>query len=85
MSVDSEARYYIREDNEKKEAARLNVKLTLRKIEVNNFPNDRLEVVIRAMIIDLENRKYKVIQRSDTDDFCLKIEGLLKVLFVLLQ
>jgi hypothetical protein len=55
---------------------------TLRKIEINNFPNNILDVVIRAIIIDLENRKYKTMKRSDTDEFCIKIENLQWVLFV---
>ena len=45
------------------------IEWTLKKIEVNKIPNDRLEGVIRATIKDLEKRKHKAMQRSDTDDF----------------
>jgi hypothetical protein len=53
------------------------------KIEVNKIPNDRLETVIRAMIKDLEKRKDKAMERSDTDDLWIKIESLQWVLFVI--
>ena len=38
---------------------------------------------IRAMIKDLEKRKYKAMKRSDTDDLWIKIESLQWVLFVI--
>ena len=59
------------------------IEWALKKIEVNKVPNDRLEAVIRAMIKDLEKRKDKAIERSDTDDFWIKIESLQWVLFVI--
>jgi len=46
-------------------------------------PNDRLEAVIRSTIRDLEKRKDKAMDRSDTDDFWIKIESLQWVLFVI--
>ena len=52
------------------------IEWALKKIEVNNIPNDRLESVIRSMIKDLEKRKDKAMERSDTDDFWIKIESL---------
>ncbi|MGI8832371.1 MAG: hypothetical protein ACR2IS_07020 [Nitrososphaeraceae archaeon] len=55
----------------------------LKKIEVNKLPIDRLEAVIRKMIKDLEKRKEKAMERSDTDDFWIKIESLQWVLFVI--
>jgi hypothetical protein len=48
----------------------------LKKIELNKVSNDRLEVVIRSMIKDLEKRKDKAMKRSDTDDLWIKIESL---------
>jgi hypothetical protein len=48
----------------------------LRKIEVTNFPNDRLESVIRAIIKELEKRKDKAMKRPDTDDSWIRIESL---------
>jgi hypothetical protein len=59
------------------------VEWTLRKIEVNKIPNDRLEAVIPAMIKDLEKRKHKAMKRSDTDNLWIKIESLQMVLFVI--
>jgi hypothetical protein len=50
--------------------------MVLRKTEVTNFPNDRLESVVRAMIKDLEKRKEKATKRLDTDDSWIKIESL---------
>jgi hypothetical protein len=50
--------------------------MVLRKTEVTNFPNDRLESVVRAMIKDLEKRKEKAMKRQDTDDSWIKIESL---------
>jgi hypothetical protein len=55
----------------------------LKKIEVNKLPMDRLEAVTRVMIKDLEKRKDKAMERSDTDDFWTKIESLQWVLFVI--
>jgi hypothetical protein len=54
---------------------------TLKKIEVNKYPIDRLEAVTRIMIKDLEKRKNKAMKRSDTDDLWIKIESLQWVLF----
>ena len=61
----------------------MGIERALGKIEVNNFPNDRLEAVIRTMIKDLEKRKDKAMKRPDTDDFWIKIESLQWVLFVI--
>jgi hypothetical protein len=58
------------------------IEWALKKIEVNKLPIDRLEAVIRVMIKDLEKRKDKAMERSDTDDFWIKIESLQWVLFV---
>jgi hypothetical protein len=44
---------------------------------------DRLKAVTRVMIKDLEKRKDKAMQRSDTDDLWIKIESLQWVLFVI--
>jgi hypothetical protein len=52
------------------------IEWALKKIEVNNIPNNRLEGVIRTMIKDLEKRKDKAMKRSDTEDFWIKIESL---------
>jgi hypothetical protein len=60
------------------------IEWTLKKIEDNKIPNDRLEGVIRSMIKDLEKRTDKAMQRSDTDDLWIKIESLQWVLFVIL-
>ena len=54
----------------------------LKKIEVNKVPNDRLKGVIQAMINDLEKRKDKAMERSDTDDFWIKSESLQWVLYL---
>jgi hypothetical protein len=54
---------------------------TLKKIEVNKLPIDRLEAVTRVMIKGLEKRKNKAMKRSDTDDLWIKIESLQWVLF----
>ena len=59
------------------------IEWALKKIEVNKLPIDRLEAVTRAMIKDLEKRKDKAMNRSDTDDFWIKIESLQWVLFVI--
>jgi hypothetical protein len=59
------------------------IEWALKKIEVNKLPIDRLEAVTRAMIKDLEKRKDKAMERSDTDDFWIKIESLQWVLFVI--
>ena len=59
------------------------IEWVLKKIEVNKIPNDRLEAVIRSTIRDLEKRKDKAMDRSDTDDFWIKIESLQWVLFVI--
>jgi len=59
------------------------IEWALKKIEVNKIPNDRLEAVIRSTIRDLEKRKDKAMDRSDTDDFWIKIESLQWVLFVI--
>ena len=59
------------------------IEWALKKIEVNKIPNDRLEGVIRTMIKDLEKRKDKAMERSDTDDLWIKIESLQWVLFVI--
>ena len=58
------------------------IEWALKKIEVDKVPNDRLEGVIQAMINDLEKRKDKAMERSDTDDFWIKIESLQWVLYV---
>jgi hypothetical protein len=52
------------------------IEWALKKIEVNKIPIDRLEAVIRSTIRDLEKRKDKAMERSDTDDFWTKIESL---------
>jgi hypothetical protein len=59
------------------------IEWALKKIEVYKLPMDRLEAVTRAMIKDLEKRKDKAMQRSDTDDFWIKIESLKWILFVI--
>ena len=59
------------------------IERALKKVEVNKIPNDILEAVTRVMIKDLEKRKDKAIERSDTDDFWTKIESLQWVLFVI--
>jgi hypothetical protein len=59
------------------------IEWALKKIEVNKLPMDRLEAVTRVMIKDLEKRKDKAMERSDTDDFWIKIESLQWVLFVI--
>jgi hypothetical protein len=59
------------------------IEWALKKIEVNKIPIDRLEAVIRSTIRDLEKRKDKAMERSDTDDFWTKIESLQWVLFVI--
>ena len=59
------------------------IEWALKKIEVNKLPMDRLEAVTRVMIKDLEKRKDKAMERSDTDDFWTKIESLQWVLFVI--
>ena len=59
------------------------IEWVLKKIEVNKIPNDRLEAVIRSTIRDLEKRKDKAMERTDTDDFWIKIESLQWVLFVI--
>ena len=59
------------------------IEWALKKVEVNKIPNDRLEAVTRVMIKDLEKRKDKAMERSDTDDFWTKIESLQWVLFVI--
>ena len=51
------------------------IEWTLKKIEVNKIPNDRLQGVIRTTIKDLEKRKDKTMKRSDTDNFWIKIES----------
>lgn len=51
------------------------IEWVLWKIEVNKVPDDRLDGVIRAMIKDLEKRKYKAMKRSDKDEFSIKIES----------
>jgi hypothetical protein len=55
----------------------------LKKIEVNKIPFDRLERVIKATIKDLEKRKDKAMERTDTDNLWTKIESLQWVLFVI--
>jgi ribosomal protein L16/L10AE len=60
------------------------IEWALKKIEVYKLPMDRLEAATRAMIKDLKKRKDKAMQRSDTDDFWIKIESLQWVLFVIL-
>ena len=59
------------------------IEWALMKIEANKIPIDRLEAVTRVMIKDLEKRKDKAMQRSDTDDLWIKIECLQCVLFVI--
>jgi hypothetical protein len=59
------------------------IEWALKKIDVNKIPNDGLEAVTRVMIKDLEKRKDKAMERSDTDDFWIKIESLQWVLFVI--
>jgi hypothetical protein len=59
------------------------IEWALKKIEVNRIPNDRLDGLIRKMIKDLEKRKDKAMERSDTDDLWIKIEILQWVLFVI--
>jgi hypothetical protein len=59
------------------------IEWVLEKIEVNKIPNDRLDVLIRSMIKNLEKRKDKAMIRSDTDDLWTKIETLQWVLYVL--
>ena len=59
------------------------IEWALKKIEVNKLPMDRLEAVTRVMIKDLEKRKDKAMERSDTDDLWIKIESLQWVLFVI--
>jgi hypothetical protein len=44
---------------------------------------DRLEAVTRVMIKNLEKRKDRATERSDTDDIWIKIESLQWVLFVM--
>jgi hypothetical protein len=59
------------------------IEWALKQIEINKIPNDRLEAVIRSTIRDLGKRKDKAMERSDTDDFLIKIESLQWVLFVI--
>jgi DNA replication initiation complex subunit (GINS family) len=59
------------------------IEWTLKKIEVNKIPNDRLDGLIRKMIKDLEKRKDKAMKRTDTDDLWTKIKSLQWVLFVI--
>jgi hypothetical protein len=59
------------------------IEWALKKIEVNKLPIDRLEAVTRVLIKDLEKRKDKAMERSDTDDLWTKIESLQWVLFVI--
>ena len=59
------------------------IEWALKKIEVNKLPIDRLEAVTRVMIKDLEIRKDKAMERSDTDDLWIKVESLQWVLFVI--
>jgi hypothetical protein len=59
------------------------IEWALMKIEANKIPIDRLEAVIRSTIKDLEKRKDKAMERSDTDDYWIKIESLQWVLFVI--
>jgi hypothetical protein len=59
------------------------IEWALKKIEVNKLPMDRLEAVTRVMIKDIEKRKDKAMERSDTDDLWIKIESLQWVLFVI--
>ena len=49
----------------------------------NYIDIDRLEAVTRVMIKDLEKRKDKAMERSETDDFWIKIESLQWVLIVI--
>ena len=53
------------------------------KIDVNKIPFDRLGRIIKAIIKDLEERKDKVMVRTDTDNLWTKIESLQWVLFVI--
>jgi hypothetical protein len=55
----------------------------LGKIEVSKIPFDRLELIIKATIKDLEKRKDKAMVRTDTDNLWTKIESLQWVLFVI--
>jgi hypothetical protein len=59
------------------------IEWVLEKIEVNKIPNDRLDVLIRKMIKNMEKRKDKAIIRSDTDDLWTRIETLQWVLYVI--
>jgi hypothetical protein len=59
------------------------IEWALKKIEVDKLPIDRLEGVTRVMIKDLEKRKDKALERSDTDDLWIKIESLQWILFVI--
>jgi hypothetical protein len=59
------------------------IELALKKIEVNKISSDRLDGLIRRMIKNLEKRKDKAMERSDTDDLWIKIESLQWVLFVI--
>jgi hypothetical protein len=59
------------------------IEWALKKIEVNKLPIDRLEAVTRVMIKDLEKRKDRAMNRSETDDLWTKIESLQWVLFVI--
>jgi hypothetical protein len=59
------------------------IEWALKKVEVNKLPIDRLEAVTRVLIKDLEKRKDKAMERSDTDDLWIKIESLQWVLFVI--
>jgi hypothetical protein len=59
------------------------IEWALKKVEVNKLPIDRLEAVTRVLIKDLEKRKDKAMERSDTDDLWTKIESLQWVLFVI--
>ena len=59
------------------------IEWALEKVEINKLPMDRVEVVTRIMIKDLEKRKDKAMERTDTDDFWTKIESLQWVLFVI--
>jgi hypothetical protein len=49
---------------------------------VSKIPFDRLELIIKATIKDLEKRKDKAMVRTDTDNLWTKIESLQWVLFV---
>jgi hypothetical protein len=59
------------------------IEWAIKKIEVNKLPIDRLEAVTRVMIKDLEKRKDKAMERSDTDDLWINIESLQWVLCVI--